>query len=100
MRLEEVAQVIIGVLSKRENDSNGENSYELFSLKNKETLRTNKNLSDKLAQKGDLLFRLLSPNKIIYVDENIEGKLIPSQFCIIRANREKIKRKIKYPCFP
>ena len=37
MRLEEVAQVIIGVLSKRENDSNGENSYELFSLKNKET---------------------------------------------------------------
>ena len=50
MRLEEVAQVIIGVLSKRENDSNGENSYELFSLKNKETLRTNKNLSDKLAQ--------------------------------------------------
>ena len=90
MRLEEVAQVIIGVLSKRENDSNGENSYELFSLKNKETLRTNKNLSDKLAQKGDLLFRLLSPNKIIYVDENIEGKLIPSQFCIIRANREKI----------
>ena len=46
MRLEEVAQVIIGVLSKRENDSNGENSYELFSLKNKETLRTNKNLSD------------------------------------------------------
>ena len=69
MRLEEVAQVIIGVLSKRENDSNGENSYELFSLKNKETLRTNKNLSDKLAQKGDLLFRLLSPNKIIYVEK-------------------------------
>ena len=82
MKLEEVAQVIIGVLSKRENDNDGENSYELFSLKNKETLRTNKNLSDKLAQKGDLLFRLLSPN--------IEGKLIPSQFCIIRANREKI----------
>lgn len=59
MRLEEVAQVIIGVLSKRENDSNGENSYELFSLKNKETLRTNKNLSDKLAQKGDLLFQFI-----------------------------------------
>ena len=90
MKLEEVAQVIIGVLSKREYDNDGENSYELFSLKNNEILKTNKNFSDKLAQKGDLLFRLLSPNKIIYVDENIEGKLIPSQFCIIRANREKI----------
>ena len=31
MRLEEVAQVIIGVLSKRENDSNGEKSSDLFS---------------------------------------------------------------------
>lgn len=96
MKLEEMAQVMIGVLTKREKDNNGENSYELFSLKNYEEkniyeeLKTNKNLSDKLAQNGDLLFRLLAPNKIIYVDENIEGKLIPSQFCIIRTDRKKI----------
>ena len=72
MKLEEMAQVMIGVLTKREKDNNGENSYELFSLKNYEEkntyeeLKTNKNLSDKLAQNGDLLFRLLAPNKIIY----------------------------------
>lgn len=96
MKLEEIAQIMVGVLIKRENDKNGENSYVLFSLKNNEEnqkyeeLRTNKNLNEKLAQKGDLLVRLLYPNKIIYVDEAIEGMLVSSQFCIIRAEKEKI----------
>lgn len=93
MKLQDIAEVMIGVLAKRENDKNGENSYLLFSLKNYEEginfeeYKTNKNLDNKVAQKGDLLFRLLYPNKIIYVDEKIEGTLVPSQFCIIRTNK-------------
>ena len=96
MKLEEIAQITIGVLTKRESDKDGENSYLLFSLKNYEEkqeyseLKTNKDLNNKLAKKGDLLFRLIYPNKIIYVDENLEGMLIPSQFCIIRIKNEKM----------
>ena len=93
MKLEKMAQVMIGVLSKREEDEKGENSYKLFSLKNYEEnqeyeeLKTNKNLNNKLAKTGDLIFRLLYPNKIIYADKKIEGLLIPSQFCIIRTEK-------------
>lgn len=96
MKLEEIAQVKIGILAKRENDINGENCYELFSLKNYEEnkqyeiLKTNKDLNDKIAKEGDLLFRLLAPTKIVSVDGSIEGKLIPSQFCIIRTNKNII----------
>lgn len=92
MLLKEVADVIMGVLANREKNEKGESSYLLFSLKNYdekneyEKLITDKKLDNKLSKKGDLLFKLLSPNRIIYVDESIEGLLIPSQFCIIRAN--------------
>lgn len=96
MKLEEIAQVMIGILTKRENNQNGENSYLLFSLKSYEEkhgydeLKTDKDLNSKLAQKGDLLIRLLYPNRIIYVDETIEGTIIPSQFCIIRTYKNTI----------
>lgn len=96
MKLEEIAQVMIGVLAKREQEKEGENRYSLFSLKNYEEkqpyeeLKTNKDLSEKVARRDDLLFRLLYPNKIIYVDEEIEGILIPSQFGIIRTQKEKM----------
>lgn len=96
MKLEEIADVMIGVLIKREIRENGGNRYTLFSLKNYEEgqeyeeIETEKDLNGKLAQKGDLLFRLIFPNKIIYVDEKLEGLLIPSQFCIIRIKEEKI----------
>lgn len=95
MKLEEIALIQIGVLSKREEDKNGENSYKLFSLKNYEEkqeyeeIKTKKDLTNKLAQKGDLIFRLLYPNKIIFVDEKIDGILVPSQFCIIRTEKNK-----------
>ena len=80
MELEKIAQVMIGVLAKREYEENGKNSYLLFSLKNYEEnqkyeeLKTNKNLEEKIAKEGDLLFRLLYPNKIVYVKEEIVGK--------------------------
>ena len=96
MKLEEIAELKIGILTKRENNENGENSYLLFSLKNYEEkqnyeeFRTNKNLSSKLAREGDLIFRLLYPNKIVYVDKTLEGVLVPSQFCIIRTQKEKM----------
>ena len=98
MKLIDIADVMIGVLTKRENNKNGENSYSLFSLKNYEEeigfeeFKTNKNLDSKVTKKGDLLFRLLHPNKIIYVDEKLDGTLIPSQFWGVCADENKIKK--------
>lgn len=94
MKLEEIAYVITGIVLNRERAVDGENSYTLFSLKDYEensayeTLITNKDLKEKLSQKGDLLFRILSPNRIIYVDESLENMLISSHFFIIRLNSD------------
>lgn len=96
MILTDVAQVMIGVLTKREIYENGQNSYSVFSIKNYDEnkeydkISTQRNLNNKLAENGDLLFRLLYPNRIIYVDEKLEGLLIPSQFCIIRTDKRKM----------
>lgn len=96
MKLEEIAQVSIGVLASREISRGGENEYKMFNLKNYdekqefEEVRTIKNFDDKLTQEGDLLIRLISPNRIIYIDETMENLLVPSQLCIIRPNSKKI----------
>ena len=96
MKLEEVANVSIGILVNREISENGEYQYPVFNLKNYEdkqkyqTIRVQKDFSDKTTKKGDLLFRLVAPNKIIYVDETQENLLVPSQLCIIRPDYHKI----------
>lgn len=96
MKLKEIAELMVGIVTKRELNEEGENSYSLFSLKSYEEnleyerLITQKDLSNKLIKKGDLLFRFLYPNKIIYVDEKLEGKIVSSHFCIIRTEQEKM----------
>lgn len=96
MKLEEVAEVSIGILVGREISEEGNHNYKVFNLRNYEekqgyqTIKTEKDFSNKMTQKGDLLFRLVAPNKIIYVDEKQENLLVPSQLCIIRVNKNKI----------
>lgn len=96
VQLQEIAEVSIGVLTARENDVFGENEYKLFSIRDYksddeyEIIRTNRYLRDKVTKKGDILIRLVAPNKIIYVDEKIENLLVPSQFCIIRVYKEHV----------
>ena len=96
MKLEEIAQISIGVLTSRELSIDGENEYKIFNLKNYdekqeyEDVRTFKNFDDKLTQKDDLLIRLVYPNRIIHIDETMENLLVPSQMCIIRPNSKKI----------
>ena len=45
------------------------------------------------SQKGELIFRLSLPSKIILVDEKTEGLLINNLYCIIRCNNKKIKNE-------
>ena len=96
MKLQEIADVSIGVLTSRESGLPGENTYKLFNIKNYdnneeyEEVKTLRNLDNKLTQKGDLLIRLVAPNRIIYVDEKTENLLVPSHMCIIRGNRQKV----------
>ena len=96
MKLEEVSQVSIGILTSREVTEIGENEYKLFNLKNYdnqeeyEDVKTLKNFDDKLTRRGDLLIRLVYPNRIIYIDGDMENLLVPSQMCIIRVDPKKV----------
>lgn len=96
MKLQEIADASIGVLISRESGLPGENTYKLFNIKNYdnneeyEEVKTLRNLDNKLTQKGDLLIRLVAPNRIIYVNEKTENLLVPSHMCIIRGNRQKV----------
>lgn len=100
MKLGEIANVSIGILTKRECDERGKNEYALFSLKNYEEnnqyeiVRSDKELEDKLSKEDDLLFRLIYPNKIITVTKEISNLLIPSQLCIIRPDKNLIKSNV------
>ena len=96
MKLEEISQIMIGVLAKRENDLKGTNEYLVFNARNYEEneefdkIRTDKDFTEKLAKQGDILLRLLYPNKVLLVDDKTIGCLVPSQFCIIRPDKNKI----------
>lgn len=97
MELTQFAQIFIGILVSRERSDAGEFSYSLFHFdqdtkKQPFPIITTKNCFDqKLTKKGDIIFRLVCPNKMVYVDdESLENLLIPSQMCIIRGNQEQI----------
>lgn len=96
MKLGDIAEVIIGILVSRERTLNGEYEYSLFSFKScnndekANNITTNRNLDKQLTCEGDILFQLTYPNKIIYVDKNLENLLITSQICIIRPKKEII----------
>lgn len=94
MKLEDVANVMIGVLVNREQDSQGEFEYSLLNIKGSsndsiiKSITTNKNLDRKLTRVGDIIFQLTYPNKIWYIDESLKDFLVTSQMCIIRPNEE------------
>ncbi len=96
MKLEEVAEVINGVLLTREMNSNGNFYYKLFDWKKytgeePKTIyfTSNKIFLKQLTHKNDLVFRLVYPNKIAFIDDD-EEFLISSQICIIRPNLKLI----------
>ena len=91
--LEDITQINIGIVLKRKEamyKSKDTNDYKIFNLKNYEEkieyedFYSQENLHNYIAKKGDLLFRLAFPIKIIEVDDEIEGLLINNQYCIIR----------------
>jgi restriction endonuclease S subunit len=96
MKLGEIAKISIGVLLNREGDKEGKLRYKLFNLKNYEEkdeyedFFTNKNLDEKLTKEGDILFRLVSPNKVVFIEKEQENLLVPSQLCIIRVDKNLV----------
>ena len=96
MKLGDISNIFIGVLINREISGFGEYQYKLFNLKNYdfneeyETVKTQKFLDDKLTKKGDLLIKLIYPNRIIFIDEKLENFLVPSQMCVIRPDYKKV----------
>ena len=93
MFLEDITKINIGIVLRRKEamyKSKDTYDYKIFNLKNYEEkieyedFYSEENLDNYIAKKGDLLFRLAFPIKIIEVDDEIEGLLINSQYCIIR----------------
>ena len=93
MVLEDITQITIGVVLKRKEakyPTDNTYKYEVFNLRSYEEsieydlFYSEENLENFIARKGDILFRLSFPMKVIEVDDEIEGKLINNQYCIIR----------------
>lgn len=102
MKLEDIANVYIGVVLKRKEavyEGTKTNKYKVFNIRCYEEnieyddFYSMEDLSGYVTQKGDLIFRLSLPSKIILVDEKTEGLLINNLYCIIRCNNKKIKNK-------
>lgn len=94
MKLCEMADISMGILLTRERNENGQNKYKLFDIKNYEennkyeSFCTEKNFDEKLTKEHDILFRLVYPNKLVYIGKEQEGLLVSSQFCTIRTNKD------------
>lgn len=95
MVLEDITQIIIGVVIKRKEakyKSPNTRQYEIFNLKSYEEkisydlIYSEEDLENFKAKKGDILLRLAFPLTIIEVDDEIEGKIINNQYCIIRMS--------------
>lgn len=93
MVLEDITQITIGVVLKRKEakyPTANTYKYEVFNLRSYEEkidydiFYSEENLESFTARKGDILFRLSFPMKVIEVEDEIEGKLINNQYCIIR----------------
>ena len=103
MTLDKISNITVGVVlsrKKAEYKTSKSIKYEIFNLKiyeerqsgskiEYEQFISNEDLSEYTAKKGDLLFRLAVPLKVIEVDEELEGKLISNQYVIIKVNTKK-----------
>lgn len=102
MKLEDVADIHIGVVLKRKEavyKGSKANKYKVFNIRCYEEeieydeFYSMEDLSSYVTQKGDLIFRLSLPSKIILVDEKTAGLLINNLYCIIRCNNKKINNE-------
>lgn len=100
MLLEDITEIAIGVVLKRKEakyQTNDTYEYKIFNIKSYDekieydSFYSNENLENFVAQKGDILFRLSYPIKVIEVDDEIEGKLVNNQYCIIRMSDKNSK---------
>lgn len=100
MLLEDITEIAIGVVLKRKEakyQTNDTYEYKIFNIKSYEekieydSFYSNENLENFVARKGDILFRLSFPIKVIEVDEELEGKLVNNQYCIIRMSDKNSK---------
>ncbi len=100
MLLEDITEITIGVVLKRKESkyqTNDTYEYKIFNIKSYgekieyDSFYSNEKLDNYVAKKGDILFRLSFPIKVIEVDDEIEGKLVNNQYCIIRMSDKNNK---------
>ncbi|SHJ48134.1 restriction endonuclease subunit S [Tepidibacter formicigenes] len=102
MKLENIAEIRTGlVLSRKKAKSSPEKIYKILTLKSfeehgeinineLEEFESSELLSPLyLTKKGDVIIRLSSPYTAVYIEENLEGVVIPSLFSVIRLKNNK-----------
>lgn len=101
--LDDIAQINVGVVLARKTakyESEKTIKYPLFNLKiyeqrnsgeslKYEEIVSKEDLSSYMIKKGDLIFRLAFPLKVIIADDDLVGKIISNQYVIIRVNNKK-----------
>lgn len=105
MKLSKIADISVGIILSRKQDRLRENntySYDSITLKSMQSSGLiNKDnlekvfLKDKIEKKllteqGDVVIRLSEPYRAVYIDESLEGLVVPSNFAIIRLLNETI----------
>jgi len=105
MKIGDASEIRMGVVLSRKKATTNSNhckKYKTLTLKSfreegilelddLEEFESAEELDDKyLSQEGDVVIRLSYPNTAIYIDSEIVGYVIPSQFSVIRLNTDKI----------
>lgn len=105
MRLGDIATVKTGlVLSRKAADENDISVYEYKQLNLKsinedgtinlnelDIFRSNEELNENyLTKSGDIIVRLTVPNTAVLISEEQQGLVVPSHFCLIRIDSEKL----------
>lgn len=108
MKLKKIAKINTGLVLNRKKAKSKENiamKYKLITLKSisqigiidkneLDKFNSNEILSENYITKfNDVVIRLSEPNTAVFIDKELEGLLIPSQFCLIRVKSDKINPK-------
>ncbi len=105
MKLGKISKINTGLVlnrKKAESEKTAKRKYKLLTLKSiqnngkieKESLEefySNEVLAENyITSKGDVVIRISEPNTAVFINEDLEGILVPSQFCLIRVEEKKI----------
>jgi len=105
LKLGKISKINTGLVlnrKKAESEETAKMKYKLLTLKSiknngkiereyLEKFYSNEVLAENyITSKGDIILRISEPNTAVFINEDLEGILVPSQFCLIKVDEKKI----------